>query len=153
MSKSFFSLLDRIFSPLDFSSVLGFAHLVPNMSEWGDFLPIFREEKEDNPAEHLLKFHKCMDILDQQHEDVRMNIFMYSLYGDARQWYFSLPPSSISSLKDFHQAFNENCKRYFLDEFIFGNCYDEYELHHKAGGVNRDISLLQYATTLQEYSR
>jgi len=70
-----------------------------------------------------------------------MKMFMYSLYGDARQWYFSLPPSSISSLKDFHRAFTEHCKRYFSDELVFGNCCDEYELHHKAEDVNRDGSL------------
>ena len=66
---------------------------------------------------------------------------MYSLYSDAREWYFSLPPSSISSLKDFHRAFTEHCKRYFSDELVFGNCCDEYELHHKAEDVNRDRSL------------
>jgi hypothetical protein len=112
--KSFSALLAQRFAPLNFSSVPGFPHPVPDMSEWGDFLPIFKENKEDNPAEHLLKFHECMDLLDLQHEDVRMKMFMYSLYGDARQWYFSLPPSSISSLKDFHRAFTEHCKRYIF---------------------------------------
>ena len=111
------------------------------MSEWGDFLPVFKEEKEDNPIEHLLKFHECMDLLDQQHEYVHMKMFMYSLYGDARQWYFSLPPSSISSLKDFHRAFTKHYKRYFSDELVFGNCCNEYELHHKAEDINRDRSL------------
>jgi hypothetical protein len=136
MSKAFASLLARRFAPLDFSSVPGFPHPVPNISEWGDFLPIFKESKEDNPAEHLLKFHECMDLLDLPHEDVRMKMFMFSLYGDARQWYFSLPPSSISSLKDFHKAFTKHCKRYFSDEFAFDNCCDEYELHCKFEDVN-----------------
>jgi hypothetical protein len=136
MSKVFAALLARRFAPLDFSSVPGFPHPVPDMSEWGDFLPSFKESKEDNPAEHLIKFHECMDLLDLQHEDVRMKMFMFSLYGDARQWYFSLPPSSISSLKDFHKAFTEHCKRYFSDEFAFDNCCDEYELHCKLEDVN-----------------
>jgi hypothetical protein len=136
MSKAFAALLARRFAPLDFSSVPGFPHPVPNISEWGDFLPIFKESKEDNPAEHLLKFHECMDLLDLPHEDVRMKMFMFSLYGDARQWYFSLPPSSISSLKDFHKAFTKHCKRYFSDEFAFDNCCDEYELHCKLEDVN-----------------
>jgi hypothetical protein len=136
MSKAFAALLARRFAPLDFSSVPGFPHPVPNMSEWGDFLPIFKESKEDNPAEHLLKFHECMDLLDLPHEDVRMKMFMFSLYGDARQWYFSLPPSSISSLKDFHKAFTKHCKRYFSDELAFDNCCDEYELHCKLEEVN-----------------
>ena len=129
MSKAFATLLARRFAPLDFSSVPGFPHLVPDMSEWGDFLHVFKEEEEDNPAEHLLKFHECINILDQRHEDVFINMFMYSLYGDACQWYFSLPPSNISSLKDFHRAFTEHCKRYYLDEFAFNNCCEEYKLH------------------------
>ena len=103
----------RRFAPLEFSTVLGFPHLVPSMTKWGDFLPIFRERREDNPADHLIKFHECMYLLDLQHEDVRMKMFMYSLDGDAREWYFSLPPSSISSLKDFHTVFHEHYKRYF----------------------------------------
>ena len=73
MSKSFAALLSQRFAPLDFSSIPGFPHPVLDMSEWGDFLPIF-EEKEDNPTENLLKFHKYMDILDQQHEDVHVFI-------------------------------------------------------------------------------
>ena len=74
MSKAFAALLSWRFAPLDFSLVLGFPHPVPDMSEWGDFLPVFKEEKEDNPTEHLLKFHKCMDLLDQQHEYVHVFI-------------------------------------------------------------------------------
>ena len=72
-----------------------------------------------------------------------MKMFMYSLYGDARQWYFSLPPSSISSLKDFHRAFTEHCKRYYSDEFAFDNCCEEYKLHSQDEKVNREEYLPQ----------
>ena len=65
MSKAFATLLARRFAPLDFSSIPGFPHPILDMSEWGDFLLVFKEEKEDNPAEHLLNFHECMDLLDQ----------------------------------------------------------------------------------------
>ena len=74
MSKSFSTLLAQRLAPLDFSSIPGFPHTLPDMSEWGDFLPVFKEEEEDSPAEHLLKFHECMDILDQQHEYVHVFI-------------------------------------------------------------------------------
>ena len=63
-------------------------------------------------------------------------MFMYSLYGDARQWYFSLPPSSISSFKDFHREFTDHFKRYFSDEFVFNNCCEEYKLHSKVENLN-----------------
>ena len=89
------AIVARRFTPLDFSTVPGFPHPVPSMTEWGYFLPIFRERRGDNPTDHLIKFHECMNLLDLQHEDVRMKMFMYSLDGDAREWYFSLPPSSI----------------------------------------------------------
>jgi hypothetical protein len=36
------------------------------------------------------------------HEDVLLKMFMFSLAGDAREWYHSLPPASISSLGEFH---------------------------------------------------
>ena len=73
MSKAFATLLAQRFAPLDFSLVPSFPHPVPDMSESGDFLPIFKEQ-EDNPAEHLLKVHECMDLLYQQHEDVHVFI-------------------------------------------------------------------------------
>jgi hypothetical protein len=149
MSKAFASLLARRFAPLDFSSVPGFPHPVPDMSEWGDFLPVFREEKDDNPAEHLLKFHECMELLNLQHEDVRMKMFMYSLYGDARKWYFSLPSSSISSLKDFHKAFNQRCKKFFPDE-LFDNCCEEFNLHNKAEDEKREGSLHHLSNDLHD---
>ena len=141
MSKAFVALLAQRFSPLNFSTVPGFPHPVPHLTEWGDFLPILRERNEDNPAEHIIKFHECMDLLDLQHEDVGMKMFMHSLDGDARKWYFSLPPSSISSLKYFHRVFNEHCKRYFSDEFLFENCCEEYELNKWIEVIYREYLL------------
>ena len=85
MRKTMEAILAWRFAPFNFSAVPGFPHPVPTMTEWGDFFPIFRERKEDNPADHLIKFHECMDLLDQQHEDVRMKMLMYSLDGDAHE--------------------------------------------------------------------
>ena len=137
MPKTMEAILARRFAPFNFAAVPGFPHPVLTMPEWEDFLLIFRERKEDNPADHLIKFHECMNLLDLQHEDVRMKMFMYSLDGDAREWYFSLPPSNISSLKDFHTVFHELFKRYFSYEFLFENCCEEYELHDEIEDINR----------------
>ena len=82
------TIVARRFSPIKFSAVPGFQHLVLSMTEWGDFLPIFQGREYDIPAGHLIKFHECMNLLDLQHEDVCMKMFMYSLDGDAREWYF-----------------------------------------------------------------
>ena len=48
MSKEFAALLAQRFAPLEFSSVPGFPHPVPDISKWGDFLPTFKEDEEDN---------------------------------------------------------------------------------------------------------
>jgi hypothetical protein len=79
-----------------------------------------------------------MDVLDLKHEDVRMKMIMHSLDGDAHKWYFSLPPSSISSLKEFHKVFNEHCKSYFSDEILFENCCEEYESHNEIEFIYRE---------------
>jgi hypothetical protein len=71
------------FAPFNFVDIVGFPNVVPTIDIWGDYLPRFRESREDNPSDHLIKFHECMDQLDLHHEDVRMKMFMYSLEGDA----------------------------------------------------------------------
>jgi hypothetical protein len=69
------------------------------MDEWGDYFPIFRERKEDNPAQHIHEFHELMHQWEIHHEDVLMKIFMFSLDEDSHEWYLSFPPTSISSLE------------------------------------------------------
>jgi hypothetical protein len=112
-----------------FSVVPGFPNVVPTVDEWGDYFPIFREHKEDNPAQHLHEFHELMHQWEIHHEDVLMKMFMFSLDGDVREWYQSLPPASISSLEQFHAAFNKHCQRYYSSELICHNCCEEYEDH------------------------
>jgi hypothetical protein len=90
-------------------------------------LPIFRERKEDNPAQHLLEFHELMHQWEIHHEDVLLNMFMISLAGDARTWYHSLPPASISSLEQFHAAFNRHCQKFYSSELICHSCCEEYK--------------------------
>jgi len=45
MSKAFAALLARKFAPLNFSAIPGFPHPVPHLTEWGDFMPVFKEKK------------------------------------------------------------------------------------------------------------
>jgi hypothetical protein len=52
---------------------------------------------------------------------------MFSLAGDAREWYHSLPPASISSLGEFHAAFNKNCQKFYSSKLICHNCCEEYK--------------------------
>jgi hypothetical protein len=65
------------------------------------------------------------------HEDVQINIFRYSLKGDALDWCRSLPIASIDSLHSFHAAFNLFCKEYFPAECLYENYCDEFSLFHE----------------------
>ena len=84
MLKSKEAIVAGRFSLFSFSIVLDFPNNVPTMDEWGDFLPRFRGDGHDHPAQHLIEFHQYMEQLNIDHEDVLLKMFMYSLEGDAR---------------------------------------------------------------------
>jgi hypothetical protein len=113
------AILAQRFAPLNFSVVPGFSNVVPTIDEWGEYLPRFREDKDDNLADHLLEFHEVIGYQLAIHDDdVLMKMFMYSLAGDARKWYQSLPLASIYSLKKFHATFSDHCKRFFPADLL-----------------------------------
>jgi hypothetical protein len=120
------AILAKRFAPLNISTIDGYPHPVPQFYEWKDLLPIFYEGEDDNPFEHVHEFHALMQQLDIHYEDILMKMFMYSLEGDARQWYKTLPASSISSLKDFHDVFYSHCKIIYPTERLFENCCERY---------------------------
>jgi hypothetical protein len=126
MSKSSYTWMEFLiaarFAPFEFFVVPCFPNVVLTMNKWGDYLPRFRGDEDDHLAHHLIKFHEYMLRLGILHEDVLMNMFMHSLEGDARQWYISLPPSRISSLKYFHATFHAYCKFFYLVEFLLEIC-------------------------------
>jgi hypothetical protein len=62
----------------------------------------------------------------------------FSLEGIAREWCRSLPNASVSSLTDFHSAFNSFCKDYFPVEYLFEGCCEEFSSFHKALFVEED---------------
>jgi hypothetical protein len=120
------AILARRFSPLDFLAIEDYPHTVPLINEWQDLLPKFYEGKDGSPVEHVHEFHALMQHLDIHHEDILMKMFMYSLEGNVRQWYRTLPASSISSLKDFHDVFYSHCKIIYPAERLFENCCEGY---------------------------
>ena len=85
MTKAMEAIFARIFAPLNFLVVPSFPNLVPPPSEWTNYLLVLKEEKEDNPSQHIVTFHQSMDQLGTLHEDVLMKMFMYSLKGEARE--------------------------------------------------------------------
>jgi hypothetical protein len=91
-------ILAQRFAPFNFSAIPGFSNVVPSLDEWSNYLPIFRERKEEDPTQHLRDFHELMHQWEIHHEDVLLKMFMFSLAGDSRGWYHYLPPARISSL-------------------------------------------------------
>ena len=95
---------------MNISSIHGFPNRIPHV-DWQAYLPKFKDQKGDDVAIHLFRFHKHIHKLGVGwHEDSLMRIFMISLEGDARSWYEMLPPGSLSSLKYFHTTFHEHFK-------------------------------------------
>jgi hypothetical protein len=111
---------------------------VPSRDEWERNLPRFRGEEWEVPAEHLLDFHDFIHRLEIVHEDVQIKIFRYSLEGIALEWCRSLPNASVSSLTDFHSAFNSFCKDYFPVECLFEGCCEEFSSFHKVFACHKD---------------
>ena len=115
------------FSLFNFLVTPDFPNNVPTMDEWGDFLPIFRGDDHDHLAQHLIEFHQYMNQLGIHHEDVLLKMFMYSLEENARQWYQSLPISSISSIKYFHASFYVYCKRIYSTDLLLEDCCEQFK--------------------------
>jgi hypothetical protein len=72
-------ILAQRFAPFDFYVVSGFPNVVPTMDEWGDYLSIFREHKEENLVQHLHEFHELMHQWEIHHEDVLLKKCMFSV--------------------------------------------------------------------------
>lgn len=50
-----------------------------------------------------------------------MKMFMYSLDGDAHEWFWSLLVGTISSLKEFHETFHYYFKGLYLSVLLIDN--------------------------------
>ena len=76
----------------------GFPNRMPSIY-WLSNSSVFKDEKVDNVALHLIKFrmHVCK-IKVRRDEDCLMKMFMASLEGKSRLWYVRLPDASIYSL-------------------------------------------------------
>jgi hypothetical protein len=79
-------ILAQRFAPFNFSAIPGFPNVVPTIDEWVDFFPIYKEHKDDNPAQHPCEFHELMHQWEIHHDDVLLKMFMLSLAGDDHCW-------------------------------------------------------------------
>ena len=54
------------------------------------------------------KFDDFIDLEEVDDEDVKMQLFAQSLFGEAKKWYKYFPPSSIRSFAGFQTIFLES---------------------------------------------
>lgn len=54
-------ILRRRFVPLNFLAIPSFPNPSPSFSDYAEFLPIFYGDVGDNPSQHLIQFHRCID--------------------------------------------------------------------------------------------
>ena len=91
-------------------------------------LPIFQDEKVDDPLLHLIKFHiHIWRFKVEWHEDCLMKMFMETLEDKARNWYEWLEPGNLFSLKDFYKVFYKHYVRHYPSLSFAENCCDQFE--------------------------
>ena len=79
------------YAPMNISSIPVYPNKIP-LVNCQTYIPRFNDEKGDDAAIHLFRFHKHIHKLGVGwHEDYLMKLFMFSLEGYARSWYVSRP--------------------------------------------------------------
>ena len=77
------AFLAQRFSFCDFSDVVGFPNPMLSRGEWEGSLPTFKGQYWEVSAKHILDFHEFIRERQSVHEDVKINIFKYSLKREA----------------------------------------------------------------------
>ena len=70
------------------------------------------------------------------------------------EWYESLKPASLFSLKDFHKVFYEHCKEDIPSSSLAENCCDQDEdLIHYLENIDEDFENLHLEYLLEEIKK
>lgn len=156
--NGFLAFLVDKFDPFDFTGITSYRHDMPTFYIRDEYLPKFSRKEYEDTAQHLQEIHDCMEWQGIIHEDVKMKLFMFSLDLEARDWFKSLPCSSISSLKYFHSVFNSSCRVYYPHKFLFENCCEYYDFKETLKGqdnlVDETDDLVDNISSIQrDYSQ
>ena len=72
------------YAPMNHSHIPGFPNRIPKV-DWQTGLPKFKDQKNDDAALHLVRFHMHIHKLGVKlHQDSLMKFFMSTLEGDAK---------------------------------------------------------------------
>ena len=121
------SSIDVRFPPMNHAHIPSFPNRILNI-DWQAYLPRFKDQKGDDAALHLFRFHKHIYKLRVGwHEDSLMKMFMISLEGNERSWYEGFPLGCLYSLRYFHTTFHEH----FKDQYPSLLLIQDYCTHDK----------------------
>jgi hypothetical protein len=91
--------MSMFLSPLNFAAIQGAPHDIPEKAI--DKLPSFQGNNAFSVHSHILSFCQCVlkysKGLDE--EDVQMTLFVYSLEGDAAEWFTEFDADKFSTLE------------------------------------------------------
>lgn len=73
----------------------------PIDSSWRGLVPKFIGSSAITIEDHLRSFNDFIQDLDMQYQDINMRLFMMSLTEEAKDWFNSLPTTSIDSIQEF----------------------------------------------------
>jgi hypothetical protein len=69
------------------------------------YLPRYNGEGDVTAEEHLVSFYSFADNFNIDYADVWMRLFVQSLDGEVRKWFWGLPPASIADIEALDEAF------------------------------------------------
>jgi hypothetical protein len=100
--------MDDYFSPLDFSTINGYPHALPEKAI--EKLPSFQGNNVVTAKSHIKLFSLCINKwcsgAAHNHQDIKMKLFALSL-EEASDWFSSLDDNKYSTIKDLIDGFME----------------------------------------------
>jgi hypothetical protein len=94
-------------TPLNFAAIQGYPHQIPEKAI--DKLPAFQGDNATSAKSHISKFEMCLTKFCRGHteEDVKMTLFVYSLEGDALDWFTDFPADTFKTLEEILDEFRK----------------------------------------------
>lgn len=89
------------YAPFDFNNIPGYPNMMPKLKE----LPIFTGQDAVTAAYHWDEIDHYILTRDLEHLDMKFKCFASSLKYGAREWWNSLPATSISTWPDLKKSF------------------------------------------------
>jgi hypothetical protein len=100
-------IMSTFLRPLNFALIQGAPHTIPDRAI--EKLPCFSGNNVVSAHAHLLSFNLCIDkwCIGHDEEDVKMKLFVFSLEGDATEWFSDQDPNKFNTLTEIVQDFKE----------------------------------------------